>query len=111
MGPPKKSPLKRTLYIGDFLWTPLLGQLQVLENTVIGVDESGVIAFILEGGEDEPMEPARVPSDVQLRSPVLGKVRGHGWKDGDWDCVVGGRGGRGWWFPGFIGALLRYLLC
>lgn len=110
MGPPNTSPLQRTLYIGNFLWTPSLGQLKVLENTVIGVDESGVIAFILEGGDDEPMETARGSGDVQFRPPILGKVRGHGWKNGEWDCVVGGRGGRGWWFPGFIGALLRYFL-
>lgn len=111
MGPSKKSPLKRTLYIGNFLWTPSLGQLKVLENAVIGVDESGVMAFVLEGGEIDPMEPARGSGDVQMRFPFLEKVRQHGWKDGEWECVVGGKGGRGWWFPGFVGALLRYLFC
>lgn len=107
MGPSKKSSLLRTLYVGNFLWTPSLGQLQVLENAVIGVDENGIIAFILEGGEDEPLEPARGSGDVQLRFTFLEKVRRHGWKDGEWDCVVGGKG---WWFPGFVGASLRYLL-
>ncbi len=110
MSPPKKSPLKRILYIGNFLWTPSLGQLKVLENAVIGVDENGTIAFALKGGGDEPIEPAQVSGDVQLRCPFLEKVRQHGWKDGEWDWVVGGKGGTGWWFPGFIGALLKYLL-
>jgi len=110
MSPSKQSPLTRTLYTGNFLWTPSLGQLKVLEKAVIGVDENGTIAFILENGEDEPMESARGSGDVQLRFPLLEKVRRHGWKDGEWDCVVGGNGGTGWWFPGFIGALLRYLL-
>ncbi len=107
MGPSKKLPLKRTLYTGNFLWTPSLGQLKVLGKAVIGVDENGTIVFILESGEDEPMESARGSGDVQLRSTFLEKVRRHGWEDGEWDCVAGGEGGRGWWFPGFIGALLR----
>jgi len=88
MSPPKKSPLKRILYIGNFLWTPSLGQLKVLENAVIGVDENGTIAFALKGGGDEPIEPAQVSGDVQLRCPFLEKVRQHGWKDGEWDRVV-----------------------
>ncbi len=110
MGPSKKLPLKRTLYTGNFLWTPSLGRLKVLEKAVIGVDENGTIAFIIEGGEDEPMEPAQGSGNVQLQFSFLEKVRRHGWKDGEWDCVVGGNGGAGWWFPGFIGELLIDIL-
>lgn len=105
MGPSKESQLTRTVYTGNFLWTPSLGQLKVLENAVIGVDDSGTIAFILECGEDEPVETAPGSGDLELRFMFLEKVRQHGWKDGEWNCVVGGKGGRGWWFPGFIGAL------
>lgn len=38
--------MKRTIYIGTFIYTPMPKNLSIAHNTVIGVDETGRIAFI-----------------------------------------------------------------
>ena len=77
---------KRQIFTGTFIHTPNLGELEVLENKAVFV-EDGVIVRIAE--EREVGESA-------LRE--------------GWEVVGlgGGKGGKGkgecrWWFPGFVG--------
>ena len=104
MAPSKKTPLRCTLYTGSFLYTPSLGQLKVLENIAIGVDENAIIAFILEDEGTASYLSAKDSRDAQSQSMFQEMVKRHGWQDGQWDCVDSRRGGTEWWFPGFVGA-------
>ncbi|KAL8740788.1 MAG: hypothetical protein Q9190_006542, partial [Brigantiaea leucoxantha] len=79
---PPPAPLKRTLYIGNFVDTPRIGQLQVRERTVVAVDEMGVIRAI---------KSERNLEDV---------VRELGWDS--WEVEREEEGGEGWWAPGFV---------
>ena len=80
------QPLRPTLYKGSFIHSVSLNELQVLENAIVGVDESGVIRFVERHVADGDVK------DV---------VRGHGWEE--WDVVSAGRG---FWFPGFVGEFM-----
>ncbi|KAG7002078.1 mediator of RNA polymerase II transcription subunit 17 [Physcia stellaris] len=96
--PPEKAPLKKTVYTGTFISTPTLGSLKVLEDAAVGVDEAGVIRY--------------VESDLECDSEGDGReceavVRGWGWDWGMWCGLEDwgrwrGRGGKGWFFPGFV---------
>lgn len=65
-------------YAGKFIHTPSLGQLEILDNTIIAVDERGVIREIVRDGQKMTEEYA-------------------GWESIDWE------GDGRFWFPGFVG--------
>ena len=92
---PPPAPLKRTLYIGNFVDTPRIGQLQVRERTLVAVDEMGVIRAI---------KSERNLEDV---------VRELGWDSREVERE--GEEGEGWWAPGFVGKFfldgVRFLVC
>lgn len=79
-------PLRKTIYTGTFISSPSLsvGELSVLENKALGVDESGVVVWIEDwdggiGGDGEEVV-----------------------RDGEvWRVLRAGR--NEWWFPGFVG--------
>lgn len=77
--------LEKTLYIGPFIETPSLGELDICPNGMIGVDEQGKIAFVTRS-----VKGAQIP------------VEG-GWED----AKVVRINGTGWFFPGFIGTYHR----
>lgn len=57
----------------------------MLENKALGVDESGVVVWIEDGG--------------------IGGIGEEVVRNGEvWRVVRGGSGGDEWWFPGFVGA-------
>ena len=84
-----KPPLRPTVYSGTFLHSTSLGTVEVIENSIVGVDEHGVIQFV-----------ERDVSEDDLATLVNEK---HGW--GKIRVVRGRRNGRCFWFPGFIGEL------
>ncbi|KAL9583018.1 MAG: hypothetical protein Q9212_002964 [Teloschistes hypoglaucus] len=83
------SRLKRTIYTGTFIHTPTLGNLEIIENSAIGVDENGIIRFIEELSEDRSVGPA-----------AKHIAQEHGWDDGvnvvTYECRSS------FWFPGFV---------
>ena len=116
---PEKVPLKKTVYTGTFISTPSLGSLKVLEDAAIGVDEAGIIRYIESNLELDPEL-----SEEKYESALCELVRGWGW---DWRAVErvretgegkvkggigvkGGGGGKGWFFPGFIGEFVKVSL-
>lgn len=75
------SALQKTLYIGPFVHSESLKQLDICLNGVIGVGEDGKIAFIRRD-----LKGAQIPVE-------------DGWED----AKVVRIGGVGFFFPGFIG--------
>ena len=102
----RKPPPKRTLYVGNFVWTPSLGQLKVLENAAVGVDENGIIAFIIADMDIDSQPDGWESCSPQLQSILREAVAKCGWKGNDWDLMIRSRNGLEWWFPGFVGAYL-----
>ncbi|KAI4238567.1 MAG: hypothetical protein LQ349_001021 [Xanthoria aureola] len=107
MSPPSSSsPLRKRIFVGTFIHTPILSPptISVLENAVVGVDERGVIGFIEEQVE------GLYEWDNEDGDSVDGLTRGmrdvmvkNGWEVKDVEeAVVGGYSGSGWWFPGFV---------
>ena len=96
-------PLQRTIYTGTFIYTPTLGTLSIREHLAVGVDEEGVIRHITDIS----------PSDQQYSRDDAGNATKRvkavavkwGWGETGWKWVVGGKEGRNWWFPGFVGKL------
>ena len=82
-----KSP-RRAIYTGTFIHNVSLTHLGILENTAIGVELDGTITFIKENVDE-------------IGAVTLAKE--HGWSE--WNMIRGDRGGRAFWFPGFIGEL------
>lgn len=78
---------ERTLYIGTFVHCASLTELDVCVNGVIGVDESGKIAFISRDSEEE---------GEQTPTP-------EGWEQAKTVRINGS--GQGFFFPGFIGKI------
>ena len=78
MTPSEKPPLRCTLYTGTFLYTPSLRPLEVFDNAAIGVDENGVIAFILEDVGKASYPSIEGSQDVLSRSMFQEKVKRHG---------------------------------
>ena len=109
MAPIKKPSIKRTLYVGNFVWTPSLGQLKVLENAAVGVDEDGIIAFIFEDVDIDPQFDDWESCSPQLRSMLRKAVEKYGWKGDEWGCMIRSQKGLEWWFPGFVGAYFTQL--
>ena len=99
MAPSPRAPLRPTVYSGNFLWTPALGQLEVRENTAVGVNSDGVIAFVLDTSNKEARSSARWEQNVLLKS----EVEKQGWMKGEWELIDHGNNAMKWWFPGFIG--------
>lgn len=105
-------PLRRTVYTGTLIDTPILGELRVRQHAIVGVDERGCIAFLDDMGDE--------PGDEE-EEKVRRVVGGWGWESNtgtaenedvqqEWDWVRGEEGA--WWFPGFVGELkLLVFLC
>ena len=85
---PSTAPPIRRIFTGTFVHTPELGELEVLEDKAVFVEDGGIVRIVDE----------REVSESASRE---------GWE------VVGlgdGKGGKGkekgecrWWFPGFVG--------
>ena len=92
-----------TIYVGTFIHTPSLGELEILENSIIRVDASGIIVGIqknvLPSVDEREKDPKwegcinRLTEDWELIQNTKEEVR-----------VERGRlDGSGWWCPGFVG--------
>jgi guanine deaminase len=73
---------KRTVYIGPFVHSESLQDLDICQNGVIGVDELGKIAFIERAGNDS-----------------VDAAEKHGWDSYDVVRITD----NGFFFPGFVG--------
>lgn len=80
--------LEKTLYIGPFVHCDSLTELDICPKGMIGVDESGKIAFVIRSikGQQIPIE--------------------EGWEEAKTVRI----NGPGFFFPGFIGMLLKEAL-
>jgi hypothetical protein len=90
---PSPHPLKPTIYIGTFVSVPALTSPLLIQHGALWVDDRGVIGGFEDGvGIDEWVKIGKLAERL-------------GWRDGEFGVVrgVAGRGGRGWWMPGFIG--------
>jgi len=85
-------PLRKTIYLGPFVHSVSLKQLEICESGAIGVDEEGVIAFVERG--------------VAGLEDVVKKVGGE-WEEANVVKVKG----EGFFFPGFIGELMDVQCC
>lgn len=74
--------LQKTLYIGPFIHSDSLTELDICPNGMIGVDESGKIAFVVRSVKGQ-----RVPFAEE------------GWEQAKVVRIEG----PGWFFPGFVG--------
>ena len=108
MSSPLRKPLKPTIYIGNFIHTPSLGKLEVLEETVICVDANGIIVNIYNKDRDlgdirpRPKENDNDPQEWHAR--IIEMVTKDGGLDvKDPDLVDGRMDGSQWWVPGFVG--------
>ena len=82
------KPLRRTVYLGTFIHSKTLGELERFEEAAIGVDENGIITFI-----------------EQNLSDLFGlktRIQRYGWDN--YDLVHAPEETIGFWFPGFVGA-------
>lgn len=75
------QPLDKTLYIGPFIHSESLTELDICPNGMIGVDENGKIAFVTRS-----IKGAKIPVN-------------EGWED----AKVVRIDGPGFFFPGFVG--------
>ena len=78
------APIPKTIYLGAFVHSVSLSELEICERGAIGVDEAGLIQFVERGVED-----------VEV---LKGK---EGWGSAEVVSVEGD----GWFFPGFVGEL------
>ena len=97
------APLQPTVYSGTFISCTSLGEIEVLENALVGVDGDGKISF----KETKDVMKGKTMEDV---IDVWGWVKKRGEEGEEWDLVECGRGGRSWFFPGFVGTLELFLL-
>ena len=82
--------LGRTIYCGTLIHSVSLTDLDVLERSIIGVGEDGLVKFI--------------ERDVRLEDVTKLVKQKYGWVGIN---VVRGDGtGRGFWFPGFVGKFI-----
>ncbi|PSN72100.1 guanine deaminase [Corynespora cassiicola Philippines] len=75
------APIPKTIYLGAFVHSVSLSELEICERGAIGVDEAGLIQFVERGVED-----------VEI---LKGK---EGWGSAEIVSVEGD----GWFFPGFV---------
>jgi guanine deaminase len=80
------APVKATLYVGAFVHSTSLKELELQERGVIGVDDKGVIAFVERNVEDVSRIKEKY---ADFKAAEIVEV-----KDG-------------FFFPGFIGTYLR----
>ena len=85
------KPLRKSLYFGTFIHNVSLPEIEILENTAIGVDENGVILFIERGIE---------------RGYIARIAESHGWTE--WDSYVHQGKRTEFWFPGFVGEFVDF---
>jgi guanine deaminase len=76
---------RKKLFLGTFVHSKTQTELEIVENSVIGVDEKGIIRFI----------------DTNVK--VFTDSDKHGWEDAQIIRVPQGA----WLFPGFIGKLMQ----
>lgn len=76
------APISKTIYLGTFVHSKSLTELEISSNAAIGVNENGIITFIEKNISDVPPIPAQYP-DYQNAS--ITKIPGNGF-----------------FFPGFI---------
>lgn len=77
----------RNIYLGPFVHSINLKELEICPDGAIGVDESGTIAFVERGDGQGVIE------SIQARE---------GWED----AVIHRIPGKGFYFPGFVGAYI-----
>lgn len=77
-------PISKTLYVGPFIHSTSLADLEICENGLIGVDEHGIISFVERG-----VSPSDIPNILTQKS---------GWEDPRIISIKG----NGFFFPGFI---------
>lgn len=105
---------KPTIYTGTFIHTPLLGELEVLENKAIFVDENGTIVLIAQLNDDWAQNGGLGTKGAHsvTMEEIFGWVKGLDdsitpiSREEKWQIVNNlpiSRGRRRWWFPGFIG--------
>jgi guanine deaminase len=90
------APISKTIYLGSFVHSKTLTELDVCEKGAIGVDENGVIRFVERDGDGE--------GELEVEK-VLEKVKEKVKEEyGDWrEAKVVRIRGNGFFFPGFIG--------
>lgn len=107
----EKAPLTRVVYTGTFISTPSLGSLKILEDAAIGVDEAGIIRHV-----EPKLEVDSESNDEKYETAVSEVVEGWGWDGGSVEWVRGPGdgevtgGGKGWFFPGFVGEFIEFSL-
>lgn len=101
MASSSSASMKRRIYAGTFIHTPTLGELCVLEDARVGVNEEGVIEWIERRKQGK--EPGGEDGAEEL-------VEGRKWGDGEMETVEveGGDDGYGWYFPGFVGRFFPF---
>ncbi len=93
--------LQKTIYTGTFIYTPTLGSLSVNEHLAVGVDEEGTIRHVADlSPEGKHHDREDIVNEEKRVKAVAAKW---GWGETEWKWIVGGKEGRSWWFPGFVG--------
>ncbi|OAL49484.1 guanine deaminase [Pyrenochaeta sp. DS3sAY3a] len=77
-------PISKTIYLGPFVHSVSLAELEICEHGAIGVDENGIIAF--------------VEKNAQAQDEEAVKSKHQSWQD----AVITRIQGSGFFFPGFI---------
>ena len=78
---------RRTAYVGPFVHSKSLHDLEICQEGIIGVDELGKIAFIERSGSD-----------------AAAAAKKHGWDSYDVVRITD----NGFFFPGFVGKAQRF---
>ena len=92
---------KLSVFTGTFIHTPTLGALEILQDKAVGVDEDGVICFIVDCYKSDEDNEIRVIEKFLKKS--YWRLKG----SSDWEYVRkwSGKGVERWWFPGFVGEI------
>lgn len=98
-----------TIYVGTFIHTPSLGELEVLEKALVCVDSEGVIAQIHKDDGNVYSEISGTAArDDGFPNQYLERLTtdwGVPLEDVKW--VLGRTDGSAWWTPGFVGECTR----
>ena len=82
------APISKSIYIGPFVHSKSLSELEIQEHGAIGVDEDGIIRFV-----ERNLHDGSLSNLIQQ-------------KGDDWtDAQIVEINGSGFFFPGFIGAI------
>lgn len=86
------SKIKYTTYFGAFAHTPVLGSLDILNNTAIGVDDDGTIDFVL----------SNIPKDTDLVALTLEHSSAANLSGAEVEIIDISENENRFFFPGFI---------